>query len=78
MFVISKIDVLAKYSKNNIHMIDIHEKQVYYEFERSSQDSNKVELFKMHLDADPDFLICATDEEMRQCIENSAQYKRQR
>ena len=73
MFVISKKDVVAMHKAP---LIDQHEKQVYFEFDRSPLNPSQVEIYKMHLDADPDFLICATDSEMRHYDENKAHVKK--
>ena len=73
LFVISKIDILAKVK--TAYSIEQHEKQVFHEFDRVGTG---FEIFKIHPDADKDFNLIATDAEMKYCQDNAAQIKKVR
>ncbi len=70
MFVISKTDILLKLK--NPYLIEPLEKQAFIEFE---QEKGVFDMYRMHLDADPDFNIIATEQEMNYCLKHSKQIK---
>lgn len=73
MFVISKLEI----SRNkNVYQMEHYERQTFYEFEKDQ--NSMVEIYKVHLDADPDFNIIATENEMKYFNDNKAQIKKLR
>jgi hypothetical protein len=68
MFVLSKIDILTKLK--NPYLIEPHEKQVFHEFEKSKDQNDQYEIYRVWGEADRDFNIIATQAEMKYCIEN--------
>lgn len=82
MFVISKIDILKK--KASPYQIDPLEKQAYIEFDKipstaeSSAEQLSIDLYRLHLDADPAYNIVATESEIKYCRENIASIRKLR
>lgn len=69
MFVITKLDI----PKNkNIHLLEPHEKQVFFEFDKETNAKGEViyDYYQLRKDADEDFNIISTASELKYFNDN--------